>query len=359
MSDKLRIGFAGGVMGRSHMKGFAALDDVEMAAVAEPQEELRQELLDTFGFQYSFPDLESMIADGGIDAVVIATPTYLHEQHASLAFDAGLHVLSEKPPAVNAREMSHIVTTAGLVGKTYMWARQQRFSPQLQEARRLVEAGEIGDVYFAEGRWQWGWWPLPQVDWRGSKEKHGGCLIDIGIHLLDSLWFVMGCPDPEEALGTIYNPFLRELVEDPEDAAEDTAAGMIRFRNGASVQFSAMNFSHVAGPETSWKAPHRRALQVFGTKAFLDLETGEKSVVAIKEKAMVESYAEPLPYPQLFERQAREFTDAIKEERAPQNDAKQGLTLMKMLDAVRESAREKRAVPIKTERSLEDLMGGL
>ena len=71
------------------------------------------------------------------------------------------------------------------------------------------------------------------------------------------------------------------------------------------------------------------------------------------------SYASPTSEAEWFILQAQEFLDSIKESREPENNGKQGLTLMRVLDALAQSAKEKRAVPIKAPRSLEDLFGGL
>lgn len=358
MSNSIRLGIAGGRFGERHAAAFKEIEGVELMGIAELDEARRNSLLNTYGLKQAFETWQELIDSGDLDAIVICLPTHLHERAISAAFDAGLHVLCEKPPAVTESEMSKIVSSAGFCGKTFMWARQQRFSPQIQSARKLVAAGELGDVYRGEASWHWGWWPFDNDNWRGDRERGGGALLDIGIHIIDSIWYAMGCPDPVEAMASSHSLFLKDRVPDPDTVAEDSVFGMIRFKNGASLNFSAMFFSHVDGLRSHWNAPTEETLRLFGTQGSVDLVKGEQTVTTNPD-AQVTSYSSSTSEEEWFVDQAREFIDSIHESREPENSGKQGLTLMKMLDALALSAKEKRAVSIKATRSLDDLFGGL
>lgn len=358
MSNSIRLGIAGARFGERHAAAFNTIDGITLAGVADLDEKRRTSLLDTYGFENGFDTYKEMIDSGNLDAVVICLPTESHERAISAAFDANLHALCEKPPAVSASEMSRIVSSAGFCGRTFMWARQQRFSPQIKTARSLIADGELGDIYRGEASWHWGWWPFENGDWRGDRDKGGGALLDIGIHIIDSLWYAMGCPDPVEAMASRHSLFLKERVPDPDTCAEDSVFGMVRFKNGASLNFSAMFFGHVNGPPSHWGAPVEQTLRLFGTKGSLDLVKAER-IETNNLEGSVNPYANPTDEDDWFVQQAQEFLDSIREEREPENSGKQGLTLMKMLDALALSAKEKKAVPIKTTRSLEDLFGGI
>ena len=358
MSQSIRLGIAGGNWGRKHAAAFKSIEGVTLTAIADRNESARTAMVDTFGFENSYDSYEAMIESGSLDAVVICLPSALHEPATSAAFDVGLHVLCESPPAINESEMSRVVSAAGLCGKTYMWARHQRFAPELLRARDLIAAGDLGDIYRAEATGHRAWWPFEDDHWRGNKETGGGALLDLGIHLIDNLWFAMGCPDPMEAVASSHNLFLKELVSDPSEAAEDSIFGTARFSDGASLSLSAMLFGHVDGPSRESEAPERNDLRIFGTKASLDLIAATKTE-ANPARRCNETYAIPVANEALFVAQAQEFVNAIREDREPLNSGKQGLTLMKLLDALAKSAKEKRSVPIKVARSLEDLFGGL
>ena len=358
MNEKLRVGFAGGNFGRRHINAFSTLDDVELTAIAEPNEDLRNGLADTFRFEQQFDSIEELLSAKLIDAIVIATPTNLHERHVCAAIDADLHVLCENPPATSDGEMSRISSTAGFSGKVFMWGSQQRFSPEIQAAHMMSEAGDLGKVYHATARWRWGFWPFGKDDWRGSIEQKGGALLDIGIHIIDSVWFAMGCPDPVEAFSSSHNHFLRDIVDDPSDASDDSSFGMVRFKNGSTITFESAYFSNVDGEPNEWNSPETLNLELWGTKASLDLVKARKEWIA-DQSPNSESYAESIDQAELFIVQAREFIDSIRETREPQNSRKQAQSLTKMLDALRQSAKDQKAVSIRTIRDLDDLFGGV
>jgi len=359
MSSELKLGIAGARFGEKHAEAFSQIDGVALAAIADPDEYRRQALVDKYEFNRAFDTYDEMLEAGDLDAVVICLPTALHERSVSAAFDAGLHVLCEKPPAVSESEMSKIVSSAGFCGKTYMWARQQRFSPAIAKAREIIESGEIGNVYRGEASWQWAWWPFDNADWRGNREKGGGALLDLGIHMIDSVWYPMGCPDPVEAMATRHSLFLESRVPDPDEVAEDSVYGMIRFKNGSSMSFSSSYFGHVDSDETHRGAPIKIDIQISGTQGSLDLGKGRQTAAqepGVASRSYIENTGNESDW---FLAQAHEFVDAIREERDPLNNGRQGLTLMRMLDALALSAKEKRAVSIKATRSLDDLFGGL
>lgn len=358
MSESIRVGIAGANWGRRHAAAFKEIAGVSLTAVADRDEEARTAMVNTFGIDNAYISYEEMMESGTLDAVVICLPTYRHQRATCSAFDAGLHVLCESPPGINQSEMSRIVSAAGFCGKTYMWARHQRFAPELQIARELIATGALGDVYRGEATGHRAWWPFDDDNWRGNKETGGGALLDLGIHLIDSIWFAMGCPDPMEAMASSHNLFLKERLSDPSEAAEDSIFGTARLKDGSSLSLSAMTFGHVDGPKGETEAPEQNSLHIFGTKASLDLIAATKTQ-SNQPDSLTESYATPIATGDLFVAQAQEFIDAIREEREPLNSGQEGLALMKLLDALAKSAKEKKSIPIKIARSLEDLFGGL
>ena len=161
-----------------------------------------------------------------------------------------------------------------------------------------------------------------------------------------------------EAMASSHNLFLKERLSDPSEAAEDSIFGTARLKDGSSLSVSAMTFGHIDGPNSETKAPEQNSLRIFGTKASLDLIAATKTKTN-RPDCVTESYATPIATEDLFIAQAQEFIDAIREERDPLNSGQEGLALMKLLDALAKSAKEKKSIPIKIARSLEDLFGGL
>ncbi|MCH6255482.1 Gfo/Idh/MocA family oxidoreductase [Puniceicoccaceae bacterium K14] len=359
MQETIRLGIAGGGIGRRHTIAFRNIEGIELTAFSDPSEETRKRMQESFGFSHTFADFTEMVQSGKIDAVVVATPTHLRSKHVSEALEAGLHTLGEMPPCGNYSEMSRIATAASLIGKVYMFASHHRFAPEIAEAHKQIANGDAGDIFHADTKWQWAWWPYDDDNWRGDSDLSGGALLDMGASLIDAAWYAMGSPSPVEAMATQFSHFMKSAVKDPERLAEDTSTGMVRFKNGASLNYSVMCFSHIANERNGWNSPEVRESHIYGIKASYDLENAERVAVGEDKQIERDTYAKKLGLPQLLSLQAKEFISSIREEREPINSAKEALELMKMMDALKKSAKEKEGVPIKVERSLDDLFSGM
>ncbi len=357
MSETIRFGISGSNYAKEHAAALSQIDGVALTALAECEESARNELIDTFSIEHRFDTHMEMTQSGTVDAVIVCLPNHARERAVGNAFDADLHVLSESPPSLNESEMSRIVSSAGFCGKVYMWSMPQRFSPLISGARKLIESGELGDIYRAESTCRLGWWPYDDDNWRGSVESGGGALLNLGPQAIDALWYSMGCPDPVEAIAAGHNLHLKEIVPDPDYVADDSVFGMIRFKNGASLSLAAAYFGHFAGHGPESNPPKDQSQLLFGTNGSIDLMKGEKTI-AKKPEAQVNRYCASNPGPD-YVAQAEEFVASIREDRDPINSGKDALALMKMLDALALSAKEKKAISIKTARDLDDLFGGL
>lgn len=139
----LRAGLLGvGMMGRHHARVIRDVDGVDLVAIADPGGDPHG----VAGNLEILPDIDALIATG-IDIAVVAVPTRFHEDAALKLADAGVHTLVEKPIAhtVEAgRRMSDAFASKGLIGAV---GHVERFNPAVQEMRRRLEAGELGDVY--------------------------------------------------------------------------------------------------------------------------------------------------------------------------------------------------------------------
>ena len=136
-----------------------------------------------------------MLADPDIDVVHIATPNILHYPFAKAALLAGKHVVCEKPLALNASESGELVKLAAAAKKVNAINFNIRMYPMVQQARSLVQAGEIGDLFILQGSYLQDWLLFP-TDWNWRLEPGlGGSLRavgDIGSHWLDLLTFITG-----------------------------------------------------------------------------------------------------------------------------------------------------------------------
>ncbi|WP_136036564.1 Gfo/Idh/MocA family protein [Microbacterium sp. K35] len=143
MAANLRAGLLGvGMMGRNHARVLRDVEGIDLVAIADPGGDPHK----VAGELEILPDIEALIA-AGIDIAVVAVPTAFHEDAALKLADAGVHTLVEKPIAHSVeagRRMTDAFAAKGLVGAV---GHVERFNPAVQEMRRRIEAGELGDVY--------------------------------------------------------------------------------------------------------------------------------------------------------------------------------------------------------------------
>ena len=271
----------------------------------------------------------------------------MHAPVSQEAIELGMHVLCEKPPSNDAAELIPVTQLAADKGLTYMFVRQSRFTSQLMEGRRLVKAGELGDVYYAETRWIRTRWCSAR-GWRHDKAKGGGVLLDLGIHAIDNVWFMMGCPRPTEVMAGLYCTFSHLAPPEQTYTADDAACGFVRFENGCTLHF-AVAFSlnttnrHTPAAGSDLVKSETQEFHLYGTKA--GLESG-KLLVGTPDGVKVKPIKAPAQKANEITLQAREFIRAIREEDEPLNPGSQAVMLMLMLDAAMKSSEIGSAVAI-------------
>ena len=265
---RVKIGIVGLGVGRCHLECFARNKNAEVAAVADPDEPLARSLAQKFGVPKVYKSHADLIADPGIDAVVIAIPNYLHHTASIDAMNTGKHVLCEKPMALSASAAETIVETAKQTGCKFMVGFNGRFKEETQFLKKAVDAGRIGDVYYAKAR------ALrrrgtPQMDfpsngilgrghWFVEKDKAGaGALFDLGVHVLDSALWLLGYPKTTTVSGAAYDLLSQQRFPKGEFSVEDLAVGFLRLENGTAISLEA---SWAANNEDQWQ------LRLFGTK---------------------------------------------------------------------------------------------
>ncbi len=245
---KLRAGVIGTGMGRYHMEGYATHPRSELVAVCDLNQEEARAFADQYGASYVCTDYRELLALEELDAVSIAAPNFLHAPMALAALQAGKHVLCEKPMALTAADAQAMVKAARKAGTRLMINVSLRFNPLHQGLKRKALAGEFGGVYYARSRWiRRKGMPLvdfPQTgsmgrgDWFVQKEKSGGgALVDIGIHMFDLAWWLLGSPKPTSVLASVYSELLpkRLAALGVKGDVDDLAAAFVKFETGQSL----------------------------------------------------------------------------------------------------------------------------
>jgi predicted dehydrogenase len=146
------------------------------------------------GTPHTYASLDAMLRDPEIEAVWVASPNHLHEEHVRMALAAGKHVLAEKPLATTARGARELADLAAGLGLRLGVGYQGRFHPALAEVQRRIRDGALGDVAYVRASWLTQYAGLPD-GWRLRPETSGGwAIMDIGTHTLDAALWLTGFP---------------------------------------------------------------------------------------------------------------------------------------------------------------------
>ena len=137
-------------------------------------------------------DYEAALTDAEIDAIVLATPHTRHVDQIRAAAAAGKHVFCEKPFTLTAEDASAAIDTLAAANLKVGVGHNRRFSPNMRELKRVIEAGTLGDLVHIEGQFSANMAPAAGT-WRDSRaESPAGGMTSLGIHLIDSYIYLMG-----------------------------------------------------------------------------------------------------------------------------------------------------------------------
>ena len=334
---KVRAAVVGlGWPGMQHLKGYIADPRSEIIAVCDLDETHAAKVAAEYKIQNIYTNHLEMLKNRDIDAVSVCLPNFLHAPISIDALNAGKHVLCEKPPARSAQEAKAMADTAAENGKTLMYALVQRFGGNAQRLKQLVTAGELGDIYFGKAAYvRRRGIPIGKEGWFVDRERSGGgALIDIGVHALDCIWWLMNSPRPVEVMGAVYSHFGHLVPDDVKYDVDDGTFAQIRFENGATIIL-----------ETTWalNLPGDNYIKVAGTKAGATLNP-----FTLYTEEDGKEVDKPLNAPRIngFDEEVKHFIGCIIDGKEPISSAEQGIMLMQMLDGIYASAENGQSIHI-------------
>ena len=335
---KLRVGVIGLGIGRNHLRGYREHPQAEVVAAADLDPVRREEARGQYAVPLLYETAEEMLAAADLDVVSVCTPNFLHRPLVLAAFEAGCHVLCEKPMALTAAEGEEMMAAAERHGRRLMINFSFRFNAQAVALKRRVEAGLLGRIYFGRSVWHRRRGVPGFGGWFGQKKlSGGGPLIDLGVHRLDLALWLMGYPEPEWVLANAWNALTAPVAEREAKAfdVEDFATAMIRFRDGAMLELEASwagNLKENDHMETRLWGTHgglvhrnRNEGYEFEAEMFVERE-GSQFDMRLHEPA-------PKPKSSMWH-----FVDAILRDAPHPATAEEGLTVQRLLDAIYLSA---------------------
>src|SRR5260370_12652692 len=193
---KLKTAIVGtGFMGKVHAENVRRLGNVEIAAVAASSDEKARQFGQSIGVDRTTGDYRTLFQDSEIQAVHILTPKALQHPMCKAALTAGKHVLCEKPFTITSGEARELVDLAAKKGVANCIQHNLRYYPVVQQIRRMIEAGDLGEILIAQGTYSQDWL-LYDADWNWRIHSKGNgtlrALGDIGSHWMDMLQHLTG-----------------------------------------------------------------------------------------------------------------------------------------------------------------------
>lgn len=366
MNRKVKIGIigCGGIANQKHFPSLMAnKEKCEIVAFCDIIPERAQTASEKYGTPDAkvYTDYHELLANKEVEVVHVLTPNVAHAQITVDSFEAGKHVLCEKPMSHSTEEAQRMLDAWKKSGKKFTVGYQNRFRPEVQNLKRRCQAGELGEIYFAKAHAvrrravpTWGVFP-------DKSKQGGGPLIDIGTHALDLTLWMMDNYDPESISGSVFYKLghLPEATEgnifgpwDPETyEVEDSAFGFIKMRNGATIIL-----------ESSWALnvteSKEASATLCGTLAGAELKSGmsypHDDLIINRgiNGQLMEEHISPGGQIAYFEGsgsepgriEASQWLDAIINDTEPLVKPEEAFTVTKILDTIYKAAAENKEI---------------
>lgn len=344
--EKLKVGIIGtGGISNFHINGYLKNPNVELYAFCDINEEKVKNMAEKYGVSRIYTDKDEMLKLKELDMVSVCTWNSAHAECTIAALNAGKHVLCEKPMAVSAEEAEKMKEAALRNQKLLMIGFVRRFENETAILRDFIDQDQFGEIYYTKASY------LRRKGnpggWFGDKSRSGGGpLIDLGVHVIDLVRYLSGSPKPVSAYGATFTKLYdrknikstggyvstdkgeRDICD-----VEDLATAMIRFDNGMVLSIDASFCLNIKRDVAK--------IELFGTKAGAKIENGMELYNEINDYMADVNLitTPPLSFDVIFGKEIAHFVDCVQNGTPCRAPAEDGIILMKILDAVYESAR--------------------
>lgn len=346
--EQVNIGVigTGGISG-GHFKAYAKLPNVRLLGVADIVPERAKAAAETWGAERWFTDCNELLALPELHGVSICTFNQAHREPTIAALRAGKHVLLEKPMSARIEDSIAMVKAAKETGRILQVGFWPRFGHEQQTARRIVQEGTLGEVYYGQmvggGRRR-----IPGGSFLKQSTAGSGTIADIGCYDLDAFLFVLGHPKPVSVSAVVSDKLGKVLPNVPGDwghdpsaiEVEDFGTAFVRFENGVVLHFVSYWAAHAAslGPSV-----------ILGTKGGLQLRP---SLTLFRDEFGVMTDVTPVNLPPMdgFLGEITAFVEAIRKGGPSPVDPEGVLLVDLIIDAIYRSSAQGREVGIEMPR---------
>lgn len=341
-----------------HLPALASHPNARITAICGRNLENTQNMAERWKIPHVFTDYQAMITSGEIEAIIVGTANDSHYNISMQAMNAGLHVLCEKPLALNYRDAQNMADTAAAKGIHHMVPFTYSFMPTARYLKELIDSGYIGKPYHLNMRYYTGYARNGEYQWRFDVEKAGAGIVgDLGAHFLYlSRWFFGEIISVSCQLG--YNVERVPTGSDgkPYEVADDMAIITLKFASGA---YGVIHVTAVCYEVTPFGQTHHMEMHGSGGTlySFTDWDTIQRVSGARAGEGAVKEL--PIPehiwgnarhdtvhntYKDIFRQQdfmTRAFITDIVEERFSRADFHDGARIQRLIDAAIESHKQR------------------
>jgi UDP-N-acetyl-2-amino-2-deoxyglucuronate dehydrogenase len=256
-----------------HAESVKALENAKVVAVCDVKEARVKEKAQQYGCNF-YMDYKEMLSKEKIDVLHICLPHYLHAEVAIYAANLGKHVLTEKPMSIKLEDAEAMIKAAKDNKVTLGVIFQNRYNPGSRLIKNTLESGELGKILSGklEVTWNRSDEYYSHSDWKGTWDMEGGgVIIDQAIHTMDLMrWFVDS--DIEYIDANISNR-AHEIIE-----VEDSAEGVIKYKNGVVTAFHAINYYTYDSPVEIELHCEKGIATMVGDRAHVKLKDGREFI---------------------------------------------------------------------------------
>ena len=352
MSKKIRIGIVGmGTIGSVHANAYAKVPNAEVYAVCDILPDRLAEKAKLHNIGKTYVKYEDLLADPKVDAISVCVPNHLHAPVAIAAFNAGKHVMLEKPMTLNAELGKKILAARDKSGKLLQMGMVWRQTPEAEVVKEAVDAGRLGEIYQIRVKLirrrgipgLGGWFTTKAM-------AGGGGLIDCAVHFLDLAMWTTGLWNPTKVSAKTYSKFGSPMKDyhyvsmwagppklDGVFDVDDYATGFVRFGDKATMVF-----------EVAWacNAKDESYIELLGDKGGVKVGLGDTTILTEVDNRIADVH---LTYNQDRDRfavQLEKFVAALQGKGKVAATGEEGVITMRLLDAIYKSSEKNAEVNV-------------
>lgn len=235
INTKPKLAFAGvGWIGRSRLQAAAESGLADIYALTDPSADCLQEAAKIAPESKTMASFEAILADPVIDGVVIATPSALHMQQSVQAFDSGKAVFCQKPLGRNSEEVRAVVDASARANKLLGADFSYRYTAAFRKIHSIIRSGELGKIFAVDLKFHNAYGP--DKPWfYDLKQSGGGCVLDLGIHLIDLMLYALDFPEVDKVQSSLY---AKGVSVKGKEEVEDYASVIMELENDINAQLA-------------------------------------------------------------------------------------------------------------------------